>query len=426
MTKSTFNILAFLFFTCSVLLYSQTDSPGISRKYSVDSTSLLSGSSDFRWVLINSGNAGITGGTILFLSDDSIILKTPKGKKLFYMDSVQSITIIKNKKKSYTFPVLYGMLAYTGTNILFNRKGNTEKSFSFLADDFLSQMLQLSCIMVPAFGAALILHDVDYSSGIEKSFHFSGNKKLDAPEILKFKNYLQSPDLRRTLAISIGAGFVYSRQFDKLSKLLENNNYTGLGDNTSIDNKVYSDDYLNFNLLKNIQLEYYLTDRISIAVQYNNLNTLTLYGYKNESSPGNSKNYTLTAVLNGYSIFLNGCYNYELNPVQKTLEAEFKAGLGLANINYEQSASRVIYTSTAQTNESDNFSLSKSVPGLYIGTGLNYYPNNTTSIGLFGEYILISGKKIPAFPLINLPESNLNLNSGSIGISIKTLFLNLW
>jgi len=361
----------------------------------------------YNLVIVQDNNGTTEKGSLSGMNGDSLYLnQNSRQKKVIDLNKIKSLVVYDGRLSPDA--ILYGIFAgmYAGNLAFYTDKNLNEKYITYSE---LNGLALVNLLFITVGGSIGYL--IDQSLGREKKvFYFSENSGDRESEIKSLKKFLSEDKSKGNFHINIDMSQVFTR-ISSLGENYQDNIYNNYSNN----------DVHSFNLLRKISLTYMFFENLELGgticwfgepnLNYYNYYSQDYYSYKTVKIDE-----TYKAV--GYFLIAN---YYPMNKVlPPNIEFSLGGGLGISYINFSDhfSSDEYSYPTTNTTIENYN-NISENKISLIFMSRMNFHIFSAFYLSLQGDYVLVTGKKVPSVPDLSLNERNFGNLSIGLGLGLN-------
>jgi hypothetical protein len=349
-------------------------------------------------VLVYPREGSVLSGLLIGIERNALIIRVGKKDEKIPFRNLTKVMIEAKKKKN--IHVLYGMLAgiYLG-NYIFYRAANQPADYMKRIDYNPSRFITGNVLFgIAGAGLGLLAGAVFEKS--ERIFNFTGSAQKRQTEWERMRRFITGERSLKKVHLSIQGGHVFTQIIPQYSNLQQSNDYY-----------YYDYDYRgranNFNLMRKFQLT--ISPKKYFEVGF------ALYWL------GEPSLYSVPVKTNTKGYYAVGICKPLLWKLPKGLVWNIGGGLGVAKVNFNLYHTQYSGYPTYETVTTEH-NISKTRFSSFVFTELNFFLQDTLSLGLAADYAFVPSDNAPAIPAAGIPAQKLRFSNGSIGFSLGLHF----
>jgi hypothetical protein len=179
-----------------------------------------------------------------------------------------------------------------------------------------------------------------------------------------------------------------------------------------------------FNMMRRIELTYTLRPDVEVGVALANLGEPTHFWQHSElDSTGSFRPFhQMHQSLFATGYLAEASYKHLLNPRSPRVELLGGVGLGVAHVTFNRELDSSFYYYSTPGAALDSYDFDEVEPLVMVMLQARIFAMSNFSVSLYGDYALLAGPTVSAFPIAGIPEQHLNISNGSYGFSIDYHF----
>jgi hypothetical protein len=257
-------------------------------------------------------------------------------------------------------------------------------------------------VLFAAAGAGLgLLAGAVFEKG-ERIFNFTGSAQKRQTEWEKMGRFITGERSLKKVHLSIQGGHVFTQIIPQYANLQQSYYY-----NYDYYDYGYPGMANNFNLMRKFQL--------TISPKKNFEVGFAMYWL------GEPSLYRVPCTTNTKAYYAVGICKPLLWKLPKGLVWNVGGGLGVAKVNFNLKHTQNMGYPTYDTVTTEH-NISKTRFSSFVFTELNFFLQDTLSIGLAADYAFVPSDNAPAIPEAGIPAKKLRFSTGSIGFSLGLHF----
>lgn len=354
-------------------------------------------------VLAYPREGGVLSGLLIGIERNALVIRVGKKDEKIPFRNLAKVVIEATKKTSKN--ALYGMLTgiYLG-NLLLYKARNQPAAYMKRIDNRKPAFITLNALFATVGGGLGYLAGAVFEKS-ERVFNFTGNAQKRQTEWERMRIFITGGTSPKRVHLSIQGGHVFTQIIPQYSNLQQSNDYY-------YDYGYYYDDGYpgsanNFNLLRKFQL--------TISTKKNFEIGLAIYWL------GEPSLYRVPCTTNTKGYYAVGICKPLLWRLPKGLVWNVGGGLGIAKVNFSLRSTQYSGWPTYETVTTEH-NISKTRFSSFVFTELNFFLQDTLSIGLAADYAFVPSDNAPAIPEAGIPAKKLRFSTGSIGFSLGLHF----
>ncbi len=346
-------------------------------------------------VVVTDRNGNVNRGFFIGLKADTIIFSRQNEQFKYSLKDLINVTI--DVEPSNTKGLLIGgVLGMYIANISILRAEN--QPFAYMNDDGLWRSVIFSLVFGSAGGGIGYLIEAN-SAKEQIDFIFSDDPLIWKKEFERFKQFIIGEEQEKSLHISI--------QLYQVSTRLSNSN----------DPKQYYYEAKNFNLMRKLDVTYSFFNKINLGMAICWFSEPSFHDWVYEEL-----NYTSIFVkqkYDGIGYYAVGTYEPFKKVIYQTVSWKVGMGIGIGDIDYRENRLKENYVEGENSSETFETAINKSLFSGIIFTNLDFYLNNSLSLGFSADYVYLA-ETMPTIPELNIGKSN--FGNYSLGLNFSLHF----
>lgn len=378
----------------------------------------------FNRILVYLREGGAFTGLLVGIESNSLIVRIGKKDEKIPFQNLAKVIIETEKKTSRN--VLYFMLIGTYLQNLSRRAKNQPTAYMQHTYGEARSLLLINILSAGLWGGLGYLASSIFEKN-EKVFDFTGSEEKRYSKWEQLRRYITGEYHPKKFHLSIQAGHVYMRISNRYSTLLQNAGYDIRGYSYMFDD--YKEEATNFNLLRKLQFTYSRKPEAEIGFAILWLGEPSTSGSKYKWNEMNQSS-RVEQVLYATGYYIVGIYKQFLRGMQKRIAWNIGFGVGAAKIDFRLKAHSETWDPNywdpnywdSHTEVTYEHNISKTLFSGVFFTELNFYLQDTLSLGLAADYVYVPTENVPAIPEADIPAQKLRLGNISVGFSLGLHF----
>lgn len=372
----------------------------------------------FNRVLLYPREGRVLSGLLVGMESDKFIVRVgEKDEKIPYHNMAK--VIIETKKKIGN-DAIYGLLlgTYLG-NFLFSRAKNQPTAYLEKVKEpgglENSGFLALNAASAAAGGLLGLIAGWLFEKD-ERIFYFIGSEQKRQAEWERLIRFVMGEPSAKKVHILIQGGYVFTQVSPRYFNLLQNAAY-----NIEYGYLHYWDEYRrmerasDFNLMRKFQFTISLVKNLETGIAMYWLGEPFIHAYKGFIWSPDSVVNQKTNTKGYYAI---GIYKPFFRKLPRRLAWNVGLGLGVVKLDFSLESTIMVYTYPEYERSTIKHDITKTLFSGIVFTELNFYIQDTLSLGLVADYVFVPNEEAPGIPEADIPAQKLRFGTGSIGFTL--------